>query len=238
MAAPVSRAPQLKNAELDDATPVALSITSAPWDRRLSDQAPTEPRRSTVSARRSAFAADIRPTRPTRASSSASTSSSGGAGLRRLVRFRRDQQFTLRADRDDLALIDSAPASSPDSPVNRTVGVPAPPPIIPRTSAMLLTSRSLTPKTAARSVPDMRARPRAASPRTTSPWIRSSAGIAAGTSATGPRASGVRPVRSVPARAPSRTASPNIGAAAPGYEPLGIAAPWALRRGHGENGTR
>ena len=40
---------------------------------------------------------------------------------------------------------------------------------------MLLTSPSLAPKTAARKVPDIRARPRAASPRTTSPWIRSSA---------------------------------------------------------------
>ena len=57
------------------------------------------------------------------------------------------------------AAIDSAPASSPDSPVSSTVRVPAPPPITPSTSAMLLTSPSLAPKTAARRVPDIRARP-------------------------------------------------------------------------------
>ena len=83
------------------------------------------------------------------------------------------------------AAIDNAPASSPDSPVSSTVRVPAPPPITPSTSAMLLTSPSLAPKTAARRVPDIRARPRAASPRTTSPCIRSSASIAGGTSASG-----------------------------------------------------
>jgi hypothetical protein len=80
--------------------------------------------------------------------------------------------------------IDSAPGSSPDSPVSSTVRLPAPP-ITPSTSATLPTSPSLAPKTAARRVLDIRARPRAASPRTTSPCIRSSASIATGTSASG-----------------------------------------------------
>ena len=61
----------------------------------------------------------------------------------------------------------------------------APPPMTPSTSARLLTSPSLAPKTAARNVPDTRARPRAASPRTTSSCIRSSAAIAGVASASG-----------------------------------------------------
>ena len=76
------------------------------------------------------------------------------------------------------APIDSAPASSPASPVSRTVVVDAPPPVTPSTRARLLTRPSLAPNTAARNVPETRARPRAARPRTTSSWIRSSAAMA------------------------------------------------------------
>ena len=49
---------------------------------------------------------------------------------------------------------------------------------MPMTRARLETRPSLAPKTAARNVPDRRRRPRAASPRTTSWWIFSSAAIA------------------------------------------------------------
>jgi hypothetical protein len=51
---------------------------------------------------------------------------------------------------------------------------------MPITRARLLTSPSLAPNTAARNEPESRARPRAARPRTTSPWMRSSAAIAGG----------------------------------------------------------
>ena len=49
---------------------------------------------------------------------------------------------------------------------------------MPITRARFDTSPSFAPNTAARKVPDSRRRPRAASPRTTSWWIFSSAAIA------------------------------------------------------------
>ena len=62
-------------------------------------------------------------------------------------------------------------------PVNSTVAAGTPVAPMPSTSARLLTSPSLAPNTAARNEPASRVRPRAASPRSTSPWMRSSAAI-------------------------------------------------------------
>ena len=75
--------------------------------------------------------------------------------------------------------MDSAPASSPATPVSRTVPEATPDAPMPSTSARFETRPSFAPKTAARNVPEMRLRPRIARPRTTSSWMRSSAAIRA-----------------------------------------------------------
>ena len=86
-----------------------------------------------------------------------------------------------RCDRTEInspAPMDSAPASSPATPLRSTTWLPTPEAAMPMTRDRLLTSPSLAPKTAARNVPASRLRPRVASPRTTSSWICSSATMA------------------------------------------------------------
>lgn len=68
-------------------------------------------------------------------------------------------------------------------PLSSTKCRSAPEALTPMMRARFDTSPSLAPKTAARNVPDRRIRPRFASPRTTSPWMRSSAAICAVASA-------------------------------------------------------
>ena len=77
------------------------------------------------------------------------------------------------------AAIESAPASKPAVPAATTIPCEVPVAAIPRVSARFETSPSLAPKTPARNIPDMRSRDRAANPRTTSPWMCSSAAICA-----------------------------------------------------------
>ena len=74
--------------------------------------------------------------------------------------------------------MESAPASMPEIPVNKMMLLSMPPaPMTPSTRAKLDTRPSLAPNTAARKLPLIFSRPRAARPRTTSAWMASSAVI-------------------------------------------------------------
>ena len=73
--------------------------------------------------------------------------------------------------------MDRAPASRPETPVRRTALGVMPAAATPRTRARFETRPSFAPNTAARKLPDRRARDCWARARTTSAWIVSSAAM-------------------------------------------------------------
>ena len=129
-----------------------------------------------------------------------------------------DASSSSRCDRTETyspAPMDSAPASSPamtreEDDVVRHARSPRR-----RGSATrLLTRPSLAPNTAARNVPESRLRPRAASPRTTSPWMPLVGGHGGGRVRVGRRTASVPPPAArARARRRSRTAWPAARAA-------------------------